>query len=176
MPNGDFQALVVRRSPGGPSAPNLAKAIDAATRGMTSSLTKADAELSLPGTKQQSDVFNGIIGTTFAVAVLVVALFFALLTLERLPLYGVLKALGSSSRQLFAGVLLQAIVVTLIAFTVAALLMVALDRNAPAALPIQLTNSRLVSTGVGLALAAALGSMLSLRRVMKTDPAAAIGG
>ncbi len=57
-------------------------------------------------------MFNGIIGTTFAVAVLVVALFFALLTLERIPLYGVLKAMGSSSRQLFSGVVAQALVIT----------------------------------------------------------------
>ncbi|CAN5782312.1 hypothetical protein BH23ACT2_BH23ACT2_17790 [soil metagenome] len=34
-----------------------------------------------------------------------------LLTVERTALYGVLKALGVSSRTLFAGVLLQAVVV-----------------------------------------------------------------
>ena len=38
-----------------------------------------------------------------AIAVVVVALFFALLTVERLALYGVLKAIGARSRTLFAG-------------------------------------------------------------------------
>jgi putative ABC transport system permease protein len=175
VPDGEFQVLVVRTSRGGPTGGQLAASIDATTKAATSSLTKAQAELSLPGTKQQNDVFNGIIGTTFAVAVLVVALFFALLTLERLPLYGVLKAMGSSSRQLFGGVLLQAMVITLVAFSIAAALMVVLDRNAPTALPIQLTNGRLVSSALGLGVAAVIGSMLSLRRVVRTDPASAIG-
>ena len=46
------------------------------------------------------------------IAIVVVALFFALITVERIGLYGVLKAIGASSGTLFAGVLLQALVVT----------------------------------------------------------------
>jgi putative ABC transport system permease protein len=175
VPDGDFQSLVVLRDGEGTSAAELAARIDRQTKGATSSLTKAEAELSLPGIKQQNGVFNGIIGTTFVVAILVVALFFALLTLERIPLYGVLKAMGSSSRQLFAGVVLQAVVITVIAFALSAPLMVLLSRNAPPDFPIQLTNGRLLSTVIGLGVAAVLGSLLSLRRVVRTDPAAAIG-
>jgi putative ABC transport system permease protein len=178
VPDGDFQALVVRTQSSGAnavSAKELATRIDAKTARATSSLTKSEAELSLPGIKQQNGVFNGIISTTFVVAVLVVALFFALLTLERIPLYGVLKAMGSSSRQLFGGVVLQAVVITVVAFAISAPMMILLSRNAPAELPIQLTNARLISTIVGLSLAAVLGSMLSLRRVVRTDPASAIG-
>jgi putative ABC transport system permease protein len=174
VPDGDFQSLVVRAKPGVTGA-QLALRIDAQTQAVTSSLSKSDAELSLPGIKQQTDVFNGIIGTTFVVAVLVVALFFALLTLERIPLYGVLKALGSSSRQLFAGIVLQAVVITLIAFALSAPLMILLSQNAPPELPIQLTNGRLASTVIGLGVAAVFGSLLSLRRVVRTDPASAIG-
>ena len=43
------------------------------------------------------------------------ALFFALLTVERIGLYGMLKAIGARSRTLFGGVVTQAIVVTVIA-------------------------------------------------------------
>jgi putative ABC transport system permease protein len=174
VPDGDFQSLVVQAKRG-VSARQLAERIDRQTKGATSSLSKSAAELSLPGIKQQASVFNGIIGTTFVVAVLVVALFFALLTLERIPLYGVLKSMGASSRQLFSGVVLQAVVITMIAFALSAPLMIFLSRNAPPALPIQLTNGRLVSTVIGLTVAAILGSLLSLRRVVRTDPAAAIG-
>ena len=60
-------------------------------------------------------VFNQIIAVTIVIALVVVALFFALITIERTALYGVLKALGASSGTLFAGVLLQALVVTAIA-------------------------------------------------------------
>ena len=57
---------------------------------------------------------------TIAIAGVVVALFFALLTVERLSLYGVLKALGARSSTLFAGVVAQvAVVVTAVASVVA---------------------------------------------------------
>lgn len=173
VPPGVFQGLVVQGSDGtSPAA--LVAAIDAATDGATSSLTKPDAELSLPGTKEQRSTFNGIIGTTFAVAVLVVALFFALLTLERIPLYGVLKAMGSSTRQLFSGVVLQAVVVSLIAFGIGLAVIGALSTIVPADFPFQITVSRIVTTAIGLVLAAVFGSLMSLRRVVRTDPASAI--
>ncbi len=63
----------------------------------------------------------------------------------------------------------------MIAFALSAPFMVVRSRNAPAAFPIQLTNARLISTALGLCMAAMLGSMLSLRRVVRTDPASAIG-
>ena len=49
-------------------------------------------------------MFNQIIGVTLVIAVVVVALFFALLTVERVGLYGMLKAIGARSRTLFGGV------------------------------------------------------------------------
>ena len=46
----------------------------------------------------------------------------------------------------------------------------------PAKVPLQLTTSRFVFTFVGILVAAVLGSALSLRRVLRIDPASAIGG
>ena len=88
-----FQALVVRTDDGADVA-DVASTIDAATDGTTASLTVRQAVDAIPGVEQQRTVFNQIIGVTVAIAVLVVALFFALLTVERLGLYGVLKAIG----------------------------------------------------------------------------------
>ena len=45
----------------------------------------------------------------------------------------------------------------------------------PNEVPLQLTPARFVSTFVGLLVAAVLGSLISLRRVLKVDPASAIG-
>lgn len=161
------QALVVR----GTATPS---AIDEAT-GATRSLTVDDAVLALPGVKQQRDTFNQIIYSTLAVVLAVVGLFFSLLTLERLALYGVLKAIGASTRRLFAGVVLQAVVVAGIAFVIGAALAVAATASLPAKVPLQLTPGRFVSTFVGLLVAAVLGSAISLRRVTRVDPASAIG-
>jgi putative ABC transport system permease protein len=171
---GVVQALVVRVEGPQPATPS---SIDAATGGATTTLTINQAINALPGLSQQQTVFNQIIGVTVVIAIVVVALFFALITIERMPLYGVLKALGAGSGTLFAGVLVQAFIVTLIAATVAALAAVALAAAIPpGSIPFVATPLRLVSSTAYLLIAAAVGCAFSLRRVLRIDPATAIGG
>ena len=172
VPDDTFAALVVRGE-GSPS--RLAARIDAATGGATKTLTKDDAVLSLPGTRQQKSTFNGIISVTFVVVALVVALFFALLTLERTPIYGVLKALGGSTRTLFVGLLVQATVVAVVAFVAGGLVTIGLTAVLPAEIPVQLEPARAVSTLAGVLITAVLGGAVSLRRIARVDPATAIG-
>lgn len=168
---GVVQALVID---GAAPAP---EAIDRATGGATSTLTIAGAIDALPGVSQQRTVFNQIIGVTVVIALIVVALFFALITVERTALYGVLKALGASSRTLFAGVLLQALVVTLVASVIGAAASLALDAAIPpGAIPFTASAGRLASSVAYLLVAALIGCAFSLRRVLRVDPASAIGG
>lgn len=170
-----FQALVVRLDDPTRAAA-VADAIDDATGTATDSLTLADAIEAIPGVKEQRGTFNQIIGVTVVIAVVVVALFFALLTVERTALYGVLKAVGATSGRLFAGVVLQAIVVTAIASVIgtalAALLEVVIP---PGSIPYTLLASRVVSSVFFLLVAAVVGCAFSLRRVLRIDPASAIG-
>jgi putative ABC transport system permease protein len=172
FPPGTFAVLVVD---GSGDADALARRIDAATDGATKTLTKDEAVLASPGTRQQKSTFNGIIGVTFLVVGLVAALFFALLTLERTPVYGVLKALGTTTRRLVAGVLLQAVVLATVAFAVGGLITIGLGVVLPARIPLQIESSRAVTTFVGLLLTAAIGGAISLRRIARIDPVTAIG-
>ena len=168
------QALVVRV--GGEDAGTQAREVDRATRGATKTLTIPEAINALPGVSQQKTVFNQIIGITVFIAVVVVALFFAIITVERIGLYGVLKAIGASSRILFAGVLLQALVVALIASVIGVAASLVLSAAIPAgSIPFAATPTRLLTSTAYLILAAMLGCAFSLRRVLKVDPAAAIG-
>lgn len=163
------QALVVRGSG------DLAASIDAATDGGTNTLTIDDAVLALPGVKQQGDTFDQIIYSTLVVVLAVVGLFFSLLTIERIGLYGVLKAIGASTGRLFAGVVLQAIIVATISFVIGSLFALLAAALLPKGVPLTLIPSRFVFTFVGLLVAAVLGSAISLRRVTRVDPASAIG-
>lgn len=171
---GTVPALVVRVADGEDSTA-VADAIDEAT-GATATLTIAEATEALPGVSQQRSTFNQIIGVTAIVAVLVVSLFFALITAERLALYGILKAVGASSATLFAGVLAQAAVITLTASAIGAVLATILDLVIPpGALPFELTVGRVAISVALMLAAAAFGSAFSLRRVLRVDPASAIG-
>lgn len=176
LADGVVQALVVRTTEG-VAAADVADRIDAGTDGATSTLTITEAIEALPGVSQQRSVFNQIIGVTAVIAIVVVALFFALLTVERTGLYGVLKAIGASSGTLFAGVVLQAVVVTLVASAIGVAASLLLDVVIPAGtIPFVATTSRLVSSVIVLLVAAVVGCAFSLRRVLRVDPAAAIGG
>jgi len=171
---GSFAALTVIVSPGS-SVPDVAAAIDAATAGATETVTRARAISALGGVDQQNATFTAIIGVTFFVTALVVALFFALLTLERSGMFGVFKALGASSGQIFRGVVSQALVVAVLAFVVGGLLALAASRAVPAEVPLAFSGARAAEVLVGLLAMSAIGAAISLRRVIRIDPASAIG-
>jgi putative ABC transport system permease protein len=170
--DGTFEVLVVSGT--GP-ADRLARSIDAATSGATKTLTKSEAVLSSPGTREQKSTFNGIIDVTFLVVALVVALFFVLLTIERTTLYGMLKAIGAPTSRLAAGLLVQALVIAIVAFVVGELITLTLGRVIPAEIPLTLQPSRAATTFFGIVLAAVVGGLMSLRRIARTDPITAIG-
>lgn len=157
-------------------AGTLASRIDEATGGTTDTLTRDAAILSLPGTEEQNTTFTQIILTTFFVTGLVVALFFALLTLERVGLYGVLKAIGAQTRLLAVGLVTQAVAVAVAGYAVGGLLTLGLAAGAPSEIPLRFETSRAVYVAVGVLVTAILGGVVSLRRIARIDPASAIGG
>ena len=167
------QTLVVR---GSGSAEETVASVNAAGIGAAYALTIDDAIAEIPGVTEQTTTFNQILGVTVVIALVVIALFFALLTVERSGLYGVLKAIGARSSTIFAGLVAQAIVVTMVAAVVAGLAVVLLDLAIPpGAIPLYISAGRIVTSVVLLLLAAIVGCAFSLRRVLRIDPAAALG-
>jgi putative ABC transport system permease protein len=174
LPDDAFQALVVQADDD-VDLQQLTEEIDGAT-GVTESLTITEAIEEIPGVRAQRSTFNQIIGVTIAIAGVVVALFFALLTVERLSLYGVLKALGARSGRLFAGLVAQAVVVAVVASAVAGGFAFLIDSLIPpGSIPLDVSGSRVLSSAVLLLVAAVVGCAFSLRRILRVDPATAIG-
>ena len=166
-----WQGLVVRGD-----GDDLPARIDAGTGGATETFTVSGAIDAIPGVSEQSATFNQIIGVTVAIALVVIGLFFALLTVERTSLYGVLKALGAKSSTIFSGLVVQAVAVTAIASFVAGALVILLDLVIPpGSIPLLVTPTRIVVSTLRLVVAAVLGCAFSLRRVLRIDPASAIG-
>jgi putative ABC transport system permease protein len=168
-----FQALVVRTDDDA-DAERVRVAIDEAT-GTTETLSQAAAVSAIPGIEEQNATFTAVIGVTVFVTGLVVALFFALVTLERIGLYAVLKAIGASSTTLVVGVVLQAVIVAIGAFVLGGTLTLALERVIPSGVPLILEPSRATFTLAAVAGAAVIGALVSLRRIVRIDPASAIG-
>lgn len=166
------QALVVTPADGNTSG--LAERIDTQVEGV-SAATPEQVIGALDVVQSQSSTFRGIIGVTFAVTLLVVALFFALITLERVGLYSVLKAIGARTSDLLLGISIQAVVISVVALLVGIAASLAFVAVLPADLPVRLLPSRLGLIAVGTVVTALIGSLFTLRRILSIDPAEAIG-
>ncbi|MFN8183999.1 MAG: ABC transporter permease [Candidatus Nanopelagicales bacterium] len=137
----------------------------------------ADATgLAIPGVEQQKSTLNSIIYTALAVAALVVALFFALIVLEKRELFAALKALGTPTRKLGVGVVLQAVIASAIGVVIGAIASRALGAVVPDEVPTLFRTGTLVTIAVFTLVAGVVGAAFSLRRISKIDPATAIGG
>ncbi len=175
LAQGVFQALVVR-GPDPASAADVPAAVEQAVGDRVIALTVQEASDEIPGVTEQQTTFNQILGVTAVIALVVIALFFALLTVERSALYGVLKAIGAQSRTIFAGLVAQAVVVTFIASIIAGVAVIVLDLAIPpGSIPLFISAGRIVTSIVLLLVAAVVGCAFSLRRVLDIDPASALG-
>lgn len=175
LPEGVWQALLVD-VPGevGGNADRLAARIRREVRAEAYTLDEAISRL--PGVEAQRGSFLQLIGATTLVAALVVALFFALITLERVRLLGVLKAVGIPSVVLLGSLALQALALTGAAYLFGVVGALILARAAPAEIPIELVRSRFLWVAVVSAGTALAGVATSFRRVVRIDPATAVVG
>jgi putative ABC transport system permease protein len=110
----------------------------------------------------------------WAVATIIVAALVYVSALQRVRDFAVLKALGSTSRTLFASLCLQSVIVTLVAAAFGAAICNLLKGvfNQPIAIPTSaFVTLPLVAIVVGL-----LSSLVALRTATGADPAAAFGG
>ena len=159
----------------GVTVATVGSAVDAAL-GSTETVTTDEAILSLPGVEQQASTFTAIIGVSFVVVAIVIALFFALITLEKRGQLAILKAIGSSNLLLLRGVLLQALIATTAGYALGFVLSRLLAFILPAAVPVEFLPRTALTLFVATILMGALGAVFSFRRIVRIDPASALGG
>lgn len=161
----DLTAIALVAEPGeAPQIPGL------------TTLTAEETGLAIPGVEQQASTLNSIIYTTLAVAALVVALFFALIVLEKRELFASLKALGTPTSKLGLGVIVQAVIASAIGVVIGALAARGLGAVVPDEVPTLFRTQTLVTISIFTIVAGVLGAVFSLRRIARIDPATAIGG
>lgn len=130
----------------------------------------------LPAASQQKTALDGIVYTTFAVAAIVVGLFFALVTLEKRNQYAVLKAIGMSTRTLVTATFMQAVIASLAGFAIGFGLTRLAGLFIPSDVPALFLTRTAVSLLVVTLVMGSLGAVFSFRRVVRIDPATALGG
>ncbi len=138
--------------------------------------TVQEAIDALPAAAQQKSTLDAIVYTTFAVAAIVVGLFFALVTLEKRGEYAVLKAIGMSNWTLIGAIFTQAIASSIVGFGIGFGLSRLAGLVIPSNIPALFLNATAITLLVVTLVMGSLGAIFSFRRVVKIDPAGALGG
>ena len=157
----------------GVDATQLAERITAEVQGVEA-LDRATAVDSLPGVSAVSQSFALILLLAFVVVTLVVGFFFLIITVQKLPSIGLLKAIGFDTRTLVGSVAVQVALVTVAGIAIGAGLLGLASLGSSESFPISADPSLIATTGATVLVLAALASIASLRRVTKVDPTSTV--
>lgn len=137
-------------------------------------LTRADAVAQAPGVASVNQSFQLILGLAFLVVAVVIGFFFQILTVQKLPSLTLLRAVGAPVGYLIRSLFVQIAFVVLGGLAVGVALTFAAVKGASAGLPISLSPSVAATSAVGVIVLALLGSVVSMVRVARIDPASVV--
>jgi putative ABC transport system permease protein len=130
---------------------------------------------SVPGYKQQQSTLNTQQLFTFLIGVLVIGGFFQIQILQKVPLIGVLKAIGASNHTIGASIVLQIMLVTTFGVLLGSLATVLLSFGLPDSIPIYFSGNSVAAAVVALLLIGPLGGLVSVRHAIRVEPLIALG-
>ncbi|WP_410771173.1 ABC transporter permease [Fontibacillus sp. BL9] len=138
-------------------------------------VTKAEALKGIPGYKEEQGSLLMMIAFLFIIAAFVLAVFFYVITIQKMNQFGVLKAIGAKTGFLARSLLFQVLSLSIFSLAIGIALTYGVSFILPDSMPFEL-NLKLVGGSSLLFLAVAvIGSLLSLLRVAKVDAMEAIG-
>jgi putative ABC transport system permease protein len=130
----------------------------------------------LPGYTPEKLTLNAMIYFLFVVVAAIVGIFMYVMTLQKISIFGVLKAQGISSGTLMRSVLGQALIVSVSGSLIAIVLSGLTSLVLPEAMPFAAQWGLWLLYALVIILVSMLGGVFSLHTVMRVDPVTAIGG
>ncbi|KRM10794.1 FtsX-like permease family protein [Paucilactobacillus suebicus] len=147
---------------------------------------KSDAKLSklsvnefitnLPGYSAEKLTLNTMIYFLFVIVAAVLGIFLYVMTMQKISLFGVLKAQGIKNSYLIQSVVGQSLIVSVIGVVLAFILSVLTSLVLPAAMPFTVNTSEWLLYGAVLIIVSMIGALFSIHSIIKVDPINAIGG
>ncbi len=130
----------------------------------------------LPGYTEQSLTLTFMIYFLFVISSVIVAIFLYVLTVQKISMFGVMKAQGISNRYLANSVVAQTFILAAIGVVVGFGLTWLTGAFLPAAVPVAFDLVTMVIYGLVLIAVAIVGAVFSVWTIVKIDPLKAIGG
>jgi putative ABC transport system permease protein len=130
----------------------------------------------LPGYTEQKLTLNFMIYFLFGISSIIVAIFLYVLTVQKISMFGVMKAQGISSVYLSRSVVAQTFILSLIGTAIGFALTLLTGTFLPAAVPVSFDLALMVFYGLVLMAVATAGAVFSVLTIVRIDPLKAIGG
>lgn len=131
---------------------------------------------SLPGYTEQKLTLNFMIYFLFGISSIIVAIFLYVLTVQKISMFGVMKAQGISSAYLSRSVVAQTLILALIGTGIGFALTLISGAFLPAAVPVAFDLTLMALYGLVLIAVATAGAVFSVLTIVRIDPLKAIGG
>ncbi|AOV07461.1 ABC transporter permease [Sporosarcina ureilytica] len=130
----------------------------------------------LPGYTEQSLTLNFMIYFLFAISAVIVAIFLYVLTVQKISMFGVMKAQGISSGYLSRSVIAQTFLLAAVGVLVGFVLTLITGAFLPSAVPVAFDIVTMCIYGLVLIVVAIMGAVFSVLTIVRIDPLKAIGG
>ena len=131
---------------------------------------------SLPGYTEQNLTLNFMIYFLFGISAVIVAIFLYVLTVQKISMFGVMKAQGISNGYLSRSVIAQTFILAAIGVAVGFILTLITGAFLPSAVPVAFDLVTMLIYGIVLIVVAIMGAVFSVLTIVRIDPLKAIGG
>ncbi|MED1205332.1 ABC transporter permease [Heyndrickxia acidicola] len=152
----------------------MAKKISSTVSGVEV-ISKKEALKGIPGYQEEQGSLIMMIAFLFIIAAFVLAVFFYVITIQKINQFGVLKAIGAKSGYIARTIIAQIFLLTLASLFIAICLAYGLSYLLPDGMPFDLSVQLVLGCSILFIFVSLLGSLLSLYRVTKIDAIEAIG-
>lgn len=136
---------------------------------------KKSAILAIPGYLVQQQTLNTQQGFTLLIGVLVIGGFFQIQMLQKIPLMGVLKAIGTPNKTVALAVVSQIVLVSTFGVLLGGLFTLLLSLGIPASVPIIFSGNSVALAMLALLAIGPLGGLVSVRLAVSVEPLTALG-
>lgn len=130
----------------------------------------------LPGYTEQNLTLNFMIYFLFIVSAVIVAIFLYVLTVQKISMFGLMKAQGISNSYLATSVVAQTFILAATGVIVGFVLTIITGAFLPSAVPVSFDILTMIIYSIILVLVAIIGAVFSVLTIFKIDPLKAIGG
>ncbi|BDR56608.1 FtsX-like permease family protein [Xylocopilactobacillus apis] len=124
----------------------------------------------LPGYSAQNLTFTFMIAFLMIISMVVIAIFLYILTIQKLPNYGVLRAQGIPAHTLIINTISQAVLIVAIGIIAGAIITLITVKFLPSAVPVAMDYSSLAGVTAGMLLTGVIGSLIPVHLIRKVDP------